>query len=38
MTEALRSGKAKCSTIINSPTLTSGDIGAIGWLVDGAAS
>jgi ring-1,2-phenylacetyl-CoA epoxidase subunit PaaA len=31
------SGKAKYSTIFNYPTLTWADIGAIGWLVDGAA-
>jgi ring-1,2-phenylacetyl-CoA epoxidase subunit PaaA len=37
MTEALHSGKAKYSTIFNYPTLTWADIGAIGWLVDGAA-
>ena len=37
MTEALNSGKAKYSTIFNYPTLTWADIGAIGWLVDGAA-
>ena len=37
MTEALLSGKAKYSTIFNYPTLTWADIGAIGWLVDGAA-
>lgn len=33
----LHSGKAKYSSIFNYPTLTWGDIGAIGWLVDGAA-
>ena len=37
LTEALLSGKAKYSTIFNYPTLTWADIGAIGWLVDGAA-
>ena len=37
MIEALHSGKAKSSTIFNYPTLTWADIGAIGWLVDGAA-
>ncbi len=31
------SGKAKYSNIFNYPTLTWADIGAIGWLVDGAA-
>ncbi len=33
----LLSGKAKYSSIFNYPTLTWADIGAIGWLVDGAA-
>jgi ring-1,2-phenylacetyl-CoA epoxidase subunit PaaA len=37
MIQALHSGKAKYSTIFNYPTLTWADIGAIGWLVDGAA-
>ena len=37
MIEALHAGKAKYSTIFNYPTLTWADIGAIGWLVDGAA-
>jgi ring-1,2-phenylacetyl-CoA epoxidase subunit PaaA len=37
MTEELLSGKAKYSSIFNYPTLTWADIGAIGWLVDGAA-
>jgi len=37
MIEALHSSKAKYSTIFNYPTLTWADIGAIGWLVDGAA-
>lgn len=37
MTEALLDGKAKYSTIFNYPALTWADIGAIGWLVDGAA-
>lgn len=37
MTEELISGKAKYSSIFNYPTLTWADIGAIGWLVDGAA-
>ena len=31
------SGRAKYSSIFNYPTLTWADIGAIGWLVDGAA-
>jgi ring-1,2-phenylacetyl-CoA epoxidase subunit PaaA len=34
---ALHSGKAKYSSIFNYPTPTWADIGAIGWLVDGAA-
>lgn len=33
----LLDGKAKYSSIFNYPTLTWADIGAIGWLVDGAA-
>jgi ring-1,2-phenylacetyl-CoA epoxidase subunit PaaA len=37
MVEALHSGKAKYSTIFNYPTLTWPEIGAIGWLVYGAA-
>ena len=37
LTAALLSGKAKYSSIFNYPTLTWADIGAIGWLVDGAA-
>jgi ring-1,2-phenylacetyl-CoA epoxidase subunit PaaA len=37
MIEALHLGKAKYSTIFNYPTTTWADIGAIGWLVDGAA-
>jgi ring-1,2-phenylacetyl-CoA epoxidase subunit PaaA len=37
MLDALHSGKAKYSSIFNYPTLTWADIGAIGWLVDGAA-
>ncbi|HEX8535198.1 MAG TPA: 1,2-phenylacetyl-CoA epoxidase subunit PaaA [Allosphingosinicella sp.] len=37
MIEALHSGKAKYSTIFNYPTSTWADMGAIGWLVDGAA-
>ncbi len=35
--EQLHSGKAKYSSIFNYPTVTWADIGAIGWLVDGAA-
>ncbi|MBC7168885.1 1,2-phenylacetyl-CoA epoxidase subunit PaaA [Phenylobacterium sp.] len=37
MVDALIEGKAKYSTIFNYPTPTWADIGAIGWLVDGAA-
>ncbi|MFM9052778.1 MAG: 1,2-phenylacetyl-CoA epoxidase subunit PaaA [Bacteroidota bacterium] len=37
MVEELLAGKAKYSSIFNYPTLTWADIGAIGWLVDGAA-
>src|SRR5436305_367261 len=37
MIEQLLSGAAKYSSIVNYPTLTWADIGAIGWLVDGAA-
>ena len=37
LVEQLHSGKAKYSSIFNYPTLTWADIGAIGWLVDGAA-
>jgi len=33
----LHAGRAKYSSIFNYPTLTWADIGAIGWLVDGAA-
>jgi ring-1,2-phenylacetyl-CoA epoxidase subunit PaaA len=35
--EQLHTGKAKYSSIFNYPTLTWADMGAIGWLVDGAA-
>ena len=35
--DALLEGRAKYSSIFNYPTLTWADIGAIGWLVDGAA-
>lgn len=35
--QQLHSGKAKYSNIFNYPALTWADIGAIGWLVDGAA-
>ena len=37
MVEQLLSGRAKYSSIFNYPTLSWADIGAIGWLVDGAA-
>jgi ring-1,2-phenylacetyl-CoA epoxidase subunit PaaA len=37
MYEELHSGKAKYSSIFNYPTLSWADIGAVGWLVDGAA-
>lgn len=37
MVDQLLSGTAKYSSIFNYPTLTWADIGAIGWLVDGAA-
>ncbi len=37
MLEQLLAGTAKYSSIFNYPTLTWADIGAIGWLVDGAA-
>jgi len=37
MVAELLSGKAKYSSIFNYPTLSWADIGAIGWLVDGAA-
>lgn len=37
MIEDLHSGRAKYSSIFNYPTLTWADMGAIGWLVDGAA-
>lgn len=37
MIEQLHSGKAKYSSIFNYPALNWADIGAIGWLVDGAA-
>jgi ring-1,2-phenylacetyl-CoA epoxidase subunit PaaA len=35
--EELHEGKAKYSSIFNYPTLSWADMGAIGWLVDGAA-
>ncbi|WP_111732180.1 1,2-phenylacetyl-CoA epoxidase subunit PaaA [Roseovarius amoyensis] len=37
LTEDLLSGRMKYSSIFNYPTLTWADIGAVGWLVDGAA-
>ncbi|MBV8614751.1 MAG: 1,2-phenylacetyl-CoA epoxidase subunit A [Acetobacteraceae bacterium] len=37
MVEQMLTGRAKYSSIFNYPTLTWADIGAIGWLVDGAA-
>jgi ring-1,2-phenylacetyl-CoA epoxidase subunit PaaA len=35
--DLLHAGKQKYSSIFNYPTLTWADVGAIGWLVDGAA-
>jgi len=37
MNEQLHTGKAKYSSIFNYPTITWADMGAVGWLVDGAA-
>jgi len=37
MLEQLHNGTAKYSSIFNYPTITWADMGAIGWLVDGAA-
>jgi ring-1,2-phenylacetyl-CoA epoxidase subunit PaaA len=37
LTDMLISGRQKYSSIFNYPTLTWADVGAIGWLVDGAA-
>jgi ring-1,2-phenylacetyl-CoA epoxidase subunit PaaA len=37
MLDALHTSRAKYSSIFNYPTLTWADIGAVGWLVDGAA-
>lgn len=37
LVDALHAGKAKYSSIFNYPALTWADMGAIGWLVDGAA-
>ncbi|MHA6324772.1 1,2-phenylacetyl-CoA epoxidase subunit PaaA [Roseivivax sp. CAU 1753] len=37
LTEKLLDGRMKYSSIFNYPTLTWADMGAVGWLVDGAA-
>ncbi|GHJ40299.1 1,2-phenylacetyl-CoA epoxidase subunit PaaA [Streptomyces sp. TS71-3] len=37
MLDKLHSGRQRYSSIFNYPTLTWADVGAIGWLVDGAA-
>ena len=37
LTEMLINGEMKYSSIFNYPTLTWADMGAVGWLVDGAA-
>jgi ring-1,2-phenylacetyl-CoA epoxidase subunit PaaA len=37
LTDLLVAGRQKYSSIFNYPTLTWADVGAIGWLVDGAA-
>jgi len=37
MVAALHQGRAKYASIFNYPSLTWADVGAIGWLVDGAA-
>jgi ring-1,2-phenylacetyl-CoA epoxidase subunit PaaA len=37
LNQALHEGRAKYASIFNYPSLTWADIGAIGWLVDGAA-
>ncbi len=37
MLDALHEGRAKYASIFNYPAITWADIGAIGWLVDGAA-
>jgi ring-1,2-phenylacetyl-CoA epoxidase subunit PaaA len=37
LNELLHAGKQKYSSIFNYPTLTWADLGAVGWLVDGAA-
>ena len=37
LVDLMLAGKSRYSSIFNYPTLTWADIGAIGWLVDGAA-
>ena len=37
LNEQLNSGRAKYSSIFNYPTISWADMGAVGWLVDGAA-
>ncbi len=37
MVDAMLEGKMKYASIFNYPTLTWADVGAVGWLVDGAA-
>lgn len=37
LTDQLLTGSAKYASIFNYPTLTWADVGAVGWLVDGAA-
>src|SRR6202522_681981 len=37
LVDLMLAGKAKYSSIFNYPTLTWADVGAVGWLVDGAA-
>ena len=37
LVDALHEGRAKYASIFNYPSLTWADVGAIGWLVDGAA-
>ena len=37
MVDLLHTGRQKCSSIFNYPTLSWADMGTIGWLVDGAA-
>ena len=38
LVDRLHTGRQKYSSIFNYPTPTWADMGAIGWLVDGAAS